>query len=70
VVQRPVDLGRFEFAVLSTLRAKQLTRGSIPRVGGDHKNTVIAQQEVADGLVRQMVGTAADVVAIGHNVIT
>jgi DNA-directed RNA polymerase subunit K/omega len=66
VVQRPVDVGRFQFAVLSSLRAKQLTRGCTPKVGGNHKNTIIAQIEVADGLVRELLVTAAEGAPVGQ----
>jgi hypothetical protein len=60
VVHRPPDIGLFKFAVLSSLRAAQLTRGCTPRVdGGDHKRTVIAQLEVAAGHVQQAPPTAA-----------
>jgi len=45
-------MGAFEFVVLSTLRAAQLMRGCRPRVEGDHKPTIIAQCEIAEGKVR------------------
>jgi DNA-directed RNA polymerase subunit K/omega len=51
VVQRPVQLNAFEFAVLAGLRAAQLARGSTPRVSGATKLTVIAQHEVAEGKI-------------------
>ena len=51
MIHRPAELSAFEFAVLSGLRAAQLMRGCIPRVEGKHKNTVIAQLEVAAGKV-------------------
>ena len=55
VVQRPDELGAFEFVVLSTLRAAQLMRGCIPQVErGLHKATVIAQFEVASGKIRNV----------------
>ena len=38
----------FEFSVLSSLRAGQLTRGCTPRVDGDHKLAVTAQREIAE----------------------
>ncbi len=44
--------------VLSALRAAQLIRGCTPRVDGDHKNTVIAQVEVAEGKVMQVFDVA------------
>jgi DNA-directed RNA polymerase subunit K/omega len=47
MVQRPTDIGVFEFAIVSGLRAAQLTRGCVPRVTGVHKIAVIAQMEVA-----------------------
>lgn len=54
MIQRPSDLGKFEFVILSTLRAAQLMRGCRPRVDGVHKATVIAQLEVATGKVAPM----------------
>lgn len=51
MVQRPLGLSAFEFAVLSGLRVGQLVRGCTPRVEGSHKNAVIAQLEVAAGKV-------------------
>ena len=55
VVQRPTELGAFEFVVLSTLRAAQLMRGCIPLIErGVHKATVIAQFEVASGKIRNV----------------
>jgi DNA-directed RNA polymerase subunit K/omega len=51
VVQRPFEFNAFEFAVVSGLRARQLALGCTPRVGAGEKITVIAQLEVAAGLV-------------------
>jgi RNA polymerase Rpb6 len=51
LIQPPVGMGNFRFVVLSALRAVQLTRGCVPRVDGDHKKTVTAQREVAQGKV-------------------
>ena len=51
MTHRPVGVNAFEFAVVSGLRAAQLTRGCIPRVEGTHKYTVMAQLEVAAGKV-------------------
>ena len=48
-------IGAFEFVILASLRAVQLTRGCRPRVDGIHKNTVIAQLEVSQGKVMQAV---------------
>jgi len=44
-------MGKFQFVVLASLRAVQLTRGCTPRVTGVHKRTTMAQLEVAQGKV-------------------
>jgi DNA-directed RNA polymerase subunit K/omega len=44
-------MGAFRFVVLAALRTVQLTRGCVPRVEGDHKLTVTAQREIAQGKV-------------------
>ncbi|HXQ77262.1 MAG TPA: DNA-directed RNA polymerase subunit omega [Gemmatimonadaceae bacterium] len=44
-------MGKFQFVVLASRRAVQLTRGCTPRVTGGHKRTTIAQLEVAQGKV-------------------
>lgn len=65
MIQRPPGVGAFTFVVLSTLRAAQLMRGCRPRVEGVHKATIIAQFEVAAGLVMQdMTPVAAEVAVI------
>ena len=51
MVQRPSDMGKFQFVVLASLRAVQLTRGCTPRVAGIHTRTTMAQLEVAQGKV-------------------
>jgi len=51
MVERPAHLSKFEFVILSSLRAVQLLRGSVPRITSVHKRVVIAQMEVASGLV-------------------
>jgi hypothetical protein len=51
MVQRPPEVGAFEFVILSTLRAAQLLRGCIPTISGDHRPAVTAQLEVAAGHV-------------------
>lgn len=48
---RPLGMGSFEFVIVSSLRAAQLTRGCSPRVVASHTNIVTAQLEVADGKV-------------------
>ena len=55
MIQRPPGVGIFQFGVLATLRAGQLMRGCRARVDGVHKATVIAQLEVSEGKVRQVV---------------
>ncbi len=62
-IQRPAGMGAFHFSVLSTLRAAQLLRGCTPRVVGLHKYTVIAQCEVAEGKVKQVLSVTADPLA-------
>jgi DNA-directed RNA polymerase subunit K/omega len=51
MVKRPTDMNAFEFAVVSGLRAAQLTRGCTPRVDQCEKVVVTAQHEVAEGKV-------------------
>ena len=51
MVQRPVALSAFEFAVLAGLRAGQLARGCTPRVEAGNKIAVTALLEVAAGKV-------------------
>jgi hypothetical protein len=55
MIHRPPGVGAFQFVVLSTLRAAQLLRGCRPRVEGLHKAVIIAQCEVAEGKVTQLV---------------
>jgi hypothetical protein len=59
VIQRPPEVGAFKFVVLATLRAAQLTRGCLPKVGGGHKHAVTAQVEVAEGKITQFFDTPA-----------
>ncbi|MGH9349429.1 MAG: DNA-directed RNA polymerase subunit omega [Vicinamibacterales bacterium] len=47
-----------EFAVVSALRAHQLMAGCVPRLGGDHKATTMAQMEVRAGKVLRLVDAA------------
>jgi hypothetical protein len=54
VIQRPSGVGTFQFVVLATLRVAQLMRGCRPKVEGVHKATVIAQLEVSEGKVVQV----------------
>ena len=63
MIHRPADMGTFQFVVLSSLRAVQLTRGCRPRVEvGDHKRNVIAQLEVAEGKVFELLPSAVPLV--------
>lgn len=48
MVKRPDGMNAFEFSVLSSLRAAQLSRGCTPRVLPSDKLTVTAQHEVAE----------------------
>ena len=54
MVKRPEQMNKFEFAIISALRAAQLMRGSVPRVASGHKIIMTAQLEVADGLVMRL----------------
>jgi DNA-directed RNA polymerase subunit K/omega len=58
MIQRPVEMNGFEFAVVSALRAAQLMRGCTPRVTGTHKVIMTAQLEVAAGKVARLVPPA------------
>ena len=60
MIQRPVEMNGFEFAVVSALRAAQLMRGCTPRVGGTQKLIMTAQLEVASGKVARIVPSAPD----------
>ena len=53
MVQRPVGISAFEFAVLAGLRAEQLTRGCTPRVKHADKVAVTAQMEIAEHKVER-----------------
>jgi len=65
VIHRPSGIGAFQFVILASLRAVQLTRGCRPRVDGVHKNTVLAQLEVSVGKVAQEFGRALPGAAAG-----
>jgi DNA-directed RNA polymerase subunit K/omega len=51
VIHRPTHIGAFQFVVVASLRAAQLTRGCVPKVTGLHKVTVTAQLEVSEGQI-------------------
>jgi DNA-directed RNA polymerase subunit omega len=45
-------MSKYRFVMLAALRAEQLQAGAIPRIDSDtRKPTVLAQEEVAAGLV-------------------
>jgi DNA-directed RNA polymerase subunit K/omega len=58
VVRCPDGFNRFEFIVLSGLRATQLSRGSLPRVTASHKLTTTALHEIAEKKVLRLVPDA------------
>ncbi len=46
------SMSKYRFVMLAALRAEQLQAGAIPRIESDtRKPTVLAQEEVAAGLV-------------------
>jgi DNA-directed RNA polymerase subunit K/omega len=51
MIHRPTHIGAFQFVVVASLRAVQLTRGCLPKVDGLHKITVTAQLEVSEGRI-------------------
>ena len=60
MIQRPDCFGKFEFVVMSSLRASQLKRGCLPKVDGDHTVAVTAQLEIAQGKVPLLPAAAAE----------
>ena len=54
MVHRPANVNAFEFVIVSSLRAAQLMRGCVPRVAAGDKRIVIAQREVAEGMVSRV----------------
>jgi DNA-directed RNA polymerase subunit K/omega len=54
MVTRSPASNAFEFVTIAALRNQQLTRGSVPRVTGNHKRITIAQMEVVAGLVQRL----------------
>jgi DNA-directed RNA polymerase subunit K/omega len=54
VIHRPSQIGAFEFAVVAALRAKQLSRGCVPRIEAHHKVAVTAQLEVIAGKIARV----------------
>lgn len=55
---------KYRFVILSALRAEQIQAGALPRVRSvSHKATVIAQEEVASGVVEPWDPASADALA-------
>jgi DNA-directed RNA polymerase omega subunit len=51
-------MSKYRFVMLAALRAEQLQAGAIPRIDSDtRKATVLAQEEVAAGVVDAWDGT-------------
>jgi DNA-directed RNA polymerase omega subunit len=52
------NMSKYRFVMLAALRAEQLQAGAIPRIDSDtRKPTVLAQEEVAAGVVDAWDGT-------------
>ena len=65
-MKRPDGVGAFQFVILASLRAVQLTRGCLPRIEGNHKLAVIAQMEISEGkVVQQALLPSGEVVPLG-----
>jgi DNA-directed RNA polymerase subunit K/omega len=54
LIYRPPALGAFELAVLAGRRARQLQRGCLPKIGGQHTVAVTALLEVITGTVAKV----------------
>jgi DNA-directed RNA polymerase subunit omega len=51
-------MSKYRFVMLAALRAEQLQAGALPRIDSDtRKATVLAQEEVAAGVVEAWDGT-------------
>lgn len=50
----PFGMSTFEFVVVSSLRAAQLSRGCTPKIDASVKRIVMAQMEVAEGKVARL----------------
>jgi len=51
---------KYRFVMLSALRAEQLQAGALPRIDAvSRKATVVAQEEVAEGMIQAWDGTVA-----------
>jgi len=57
-------MSKYRFVMLAALRAEQLQAGALPRIDSDtRKATVLAQEEVAAGVVDAWDGTQSQPVA-------
>ena len=55
----PQVMSKYRFVMLAALRAEQLQAGALPRIDSDtRKATVLAQEEVAAGVVEAWDGSA------------
>ena len=53
------SMSKYRFVMLAALRAEQLQAGALPRIDSDtRKATVLAQEEVAAGVVEAWDGNA------------
>jgi hypothetical protein len=66
-IKRPDQLGIFEVCCLAALRAKQLGRGCLPKVEGQHKLAVTALLEIETGQVSKMDPSVDSVDVLGTN---
>ena len=58
---------KYRFVTLASMRAEQLQAGAVPRVESMHrKPTIVAQEEVAAGLVEPWDPASADAFAEGE----
>ena len=56
MTERPDNMSRFEFVVLSARRTEQLLRGCTPRVPASRRPTSTAREEVALGHIVRVPG--------------
>jgi DNA-directed RNA polymerase subunit omega len=57
-LQDNTSMSKYRFVMLAALRAEQLQAGALPRIDSDtRKATVLAQEEVAAGVVEAWDGT-------------
>lgn len=68
MLKLPEDLaGKYRFVTLASMRAEQLQAGAVARVPSEHrKPTVVAQEEVAAGVVEPWDPETAEAPAEGE----